>query len=121
MPAGFQPPPGPAEPGAETERSQGSPVGAFLRAVLVPPAVATLVGLAFVVVFLDAFHRPQPHDLPVAVVGTQQQAAQLSGALEQQAPGHFRVRALPDEAAARRAVLHREVYGALLPGPPPRL
>lgn len=121
MPAGLQPPPGPAEGGAEARRSGGSPVKAFLRAVLGAPVVATLVGLAFVVVFLDAFHASRPHALPVAVVGTPQQLTQVSPALEKQAPGQFRVRRLPDEPAARTAVLHREVYGALVPGPPPRL
>lgn len=121
MPAGFQPPPGPAVRGAERERSGGSSLAALLRGVLVPPLVATFVGLAFVVVFLDAFHAPQPHHLPVAVVGAAQQAGQVARALDERAPGHFRVRSLPDEAAARTALLRRDVYGALVPGSPPRL
>jgi hypothetical protein len=121
MPGGFSPPPGPAQPGAEVERSQGSVAAAFLRAVIVPPLMATLVGLAFVVVFLDAFHAPVPHSLPVAVVGSPQQADQVAAALQQRLPGEFAVRALPDEAAARSAVLHQDVYGAYVPGPPARL
>ena len=120
MPAGFSPPPGPAQAGAETERS-GSALGAFGRAVLVPALVATLVGLAFVVVFLDAFHAPTPHELPVGVVGSAQQAGQVQTALDAQSPGYFDVGPVTSEAAGRTAVLHRDVYGVYVPGSPPRL
>jgi hypothetical protein len=80
--------------------------------------MATLVGIAFVVVFLDAFHAPVPHRLPVGVVGTAQQADQVAAALRQAMPDGFAVRPLAGEAAARTAVLHHDVYGAYLPGPP---
>jgi hypothetical protein len=120
VPGGFSPPPGPAEPGAEAEKS-GSAGAAFVRGVLVPPLVATIVGLAFVVVFLDAFHAPVPHSLPVGVVGTPQAAQQVRSALEQKEPGQFAVSAIPDQAAARTAILRHDVYGAYVPGPPPRL
>jgi hypothetical protein len=49
VPAGFSPPPGPAQAGAETERPGGSPAAAPARGVLVPALVATVIGLAFVV------------------------------------------------------------------------
>jgi diguanylate cyclase (GGDEF)-like protein/PAS domain S-box-containing protein len=55
VPGGFSPPPGPAEAGVETERSQGSAVQAQVRGVLVPALLATVIGLAFVAVFLEAF------------------------------------------------------------------
>jgi hypothetical protein len=118
VPAGFSPPPGPAEAGAETERSQGSVSAALLRGVGVPALVATLIGLAFVVVFLDAFHAAIPHDLPVGVVGPGQQVASVTAALAGTAPGQLAVRPLADEAAAREAVLHHDVYGALVLGGP---
>jgi hypothetical protein len=122
VPGGFSPPPGPAESGVETERSQGSTPAALVRGVVVPALVATLIGLAFVVVFLDAFHAPTPHDLPVAVVGSAPQVDSVRTALERAAPGHLAVRPLADEAAARQAILHHDVYGALvLGGPAPRL
>jgi hypothetical protein len=90
--------------------------------VLVPALVATLVGLAFVAVFLDAFHDPVPHELPVAVVGSAQQMDSVAGALERQAPGHFSVVPVGGEPAARDDVLRRNVFGALvLTGPAPRL
>jgi hypothetical protein len=121
VPAGFAPPPGPARAGAETERSAGSARAALARGVLTPALVATIIGLAFVVVFLDAFHDPVPHDLPVGVVGGTAQVEQVRDALAERAPGRFAVQRLPDEQSARSAVRHREVYGAFLPGPSPRL
>ncbi|GAA4756864.1 hypothetical protein GCM10023328_45850 [Modestobacter marinus] len=122
MPGGFSPPPGPAQAGVELERSNGSRPAALARGVGVPALVATLIGLAFVMVFLDAFHAAVPHDLPVAVVGSTQQVESVATALEQQDPGGLSVRSLPDEAAARAAVRQADVYGALLlEGPQPRL
>jgi len=122
VPGGFSPPPGPARSGVETERSGGSSAAALARGVAMPALVATLIGLAFVIVFLDAFHASRPHDLPVAVVGSSRQVQSVTAALEQAAPGHLAVRPLADEAAARDAVRHADVYGALLlGGPQPRL
>ena len=121
MPGGFTPPPGPAEAGVETERSDGSPVAALARGILVPALVATVIGLAFVVVFLDAFHSPVPHDLPVGVLGDAAQVDRVRSALDEAAPGRFAVEGIPDEAAARAAVLHRDVYGVFVPGASPRL
>ena len=105
----------------ETERSAGSRPAALARGVGVPALVATIVGLAFVVVFLDAFHAAQPHDLPVGVVGGSQQVEQVRTALDEAAPGQFAVEGFPDEDAARTAVLHRDVFGVLVPGQPSRL
>jgi hypothetical protein len=102
----------------ETQRSAGSPAAALARGVLVPALVATVIGLAFVVVFLDAFHAPVPHDLPVGVVGSPAQVEQVRTTLDAE---QFAVRGLPDEAAARTALLHADVFGAFLPGTPARL
>jgi hypothetical protein len=120
VPGGFSPPPGPARVGVEKERSQGSTARALARGVGVPALMATLIGLAFVV-FLDAFHAPVPHHLPVGVVGSAAEVDQLRAALDRQAPGEFAVQRLPDQTAARTAVLHRDLYGVLVPGAPARL
>ena len=86
MPGGSTPPPGPAQAGIETERSGGSPRAALARGVVVPALVATVIGLAFVVVFLDAFHAAVPHHLPVGMVGDAWQVEQVRGALDERAP-----------------------------------
>lgn len=83
------------------------------RAVLLPVAVVLAIGLVFVSVFLAAFHAPTPHRLPVAIVGSAQTAA-LSTRLDRALPGNFEVRSYRDEAGARQALEHRQVYAAYL-------
>ncbi|MFD3538205.1 ABC transporter permease [Streptomyces sp. NPDC058662] len=86
-----------------------------LKGVLLPVAVVLVIGTIFVSVYLAAFHAPRPHDLPVAAVGTAAEAHRLEADLERALPGGFEVRPYGDEAAAREAVEHREVYAAYLP------
>lgn len=87
-----------------------------LKGVLLPVAVVLAIGTIFVSVYLAAFHAPRPHDLPVAVVGTAADADRLEAGLEHAIPGGFEMRPYGDEAAAREAVEHREVYAAYVPG-----
>src|SRR5690349_1609391 len=71
-----------------------------------------LVGLQALMVVTLAWPaaRTAPRHVPVVAVGAQQAAALPR-------TGAFTVKTAPDEAAARRMLLHREAYGALLPGP----
>lgn len=119
---GLAGPPPPAQPGAETARSDGSRGRALARGILLPAAIATLNGVVFVAVYLGALHDPVPHDLAVGVVGTDQQVGAVAQALEQATPGGFAVRDLPDADAAAAAVRADDVYGALvLDGAAPQL
>jgi hypothetical protein len=122
MPAGLEPPPGPADQAAEEERSAGSPVRAGLRGIVLPALVAVAVGALLVVVYLAAFPTAEPHDLPVAVVGPVTGVAELERALDRDAPGALRLGELPTADAAERAVTSGAAYGALvLGGPSPQL
>ncbi|GAA1391438.1 hypothetical protein [Luteococcus peritonei] len=78
----------------------------------------TAVGAALAVTLvLLAFawptHTSTVRDMPLGVVATAQQKAQLEQAL-QAAGGAFTLTDYSDEAAARSAIEHREVYGALV-------
>ncbi|MFE9404890.1 ABC transporter permease [Streptomyces sp. NPDC006530] len=86
-----------------------------LKGVLLPVAVVLAIGTIFVSVYLAAFHAPRPRDLPVAVVGTTAEAHRVEAGLERAISGGFDVRTYGDEAAARDAVEHREVYAAYVP------
>lgn len=122
MPAGLEPPPGPADQAAEEERSDGSPVKAGLRGIGLPALVAVAVGALLVVVYLAAFPAAEPHDLPVGVVGTDAQVTGVERALERDLPGRLAPQRLDDARAAERAVTSGDVYGALvLGGPAPQL
>ncbi|MFW0794456.1 hypothetical protein AAFP30_11635 [Gordonia sp. CPCC 205515] len=73
-----------------------------------------VVGLTVLLgVMLMAFALPAarsaPHDVPVGVVGP----APAVAALQSKADG-FDISSYDDEAAARDAILHREIYGALV-------
>ncbi len=79
---------------------------------LIPAVVlATLIGMFFVGSFVGALHAPEPHDVPVGVVGPPQALAQMAQKLD----GKFELTTYADEAAAREALGEREVDAVLLP------
>lgn len=83
-----------------------------------PLLVLGLTGL--LAVMLAAFVLPTlnsgPHDVPIAVAGADDVAAQVAGQLERAEPGAFDVVVLPDAEAATAAIDAREVYGAVVVG-----
>ena len=70
-----------------------------------------------VTLVLSAFHQPQPHELPVGVVGPARVARHLQAALDAHAPGAFDLRSYPGVAGARTAITHRVVDAAVIVGP----
>lgn len=97
----------------EDDRQLG-PAASTAVAVLRPVAVVLTIGLIFVTVYLSAFHAPRPHHLPVAAVGTSQQARSLTTSLNHSIPGGFTVTRVTNERQARDAIEHRRVYAALV-------
>ncbi|GII34791.1 hypothetical protein [Planotetraspora mira] len=75
----------------------------------------TVLGMVFAASFLGALHQPEPHDVPVAVVGPSQGAGQIDAALDAKAPGAFSITPYADEGAARNALADREVDAVLIP------
>jgi hypothetical protein len=73
-------------------------------------AVAMLLLLQGILVaaFVLPAHKPEPHDVPIGVVGH----STLVQALEQRQPGGWDVEQYASEAAARSAIEHRDVYAA---------
>lgn len=84
------------------------------RGVLLPALIVLVIGSIFVGVYLAAFHAPQPHRLPVAVVGSSQTLSQVRSSLDAAQPGGFDVRAYSDTSEARDALEHRTVYAAYI-------
>jgi hypothetical protein len=56
--------------------------------------------------------RTQPRDLPVGVVGTSAATERVVQGLDRSQPGGFDLHLYADDAAARAAIEHRDVYGA---------
>lgn len=91
-----------------------------------PTPWARVVGLALGVslvigVLVTAFAWPsvrsEPHEVPLAVAGPQEVAAQVEARLGEVQPDGFDVVKVPGEAAAREAIANREVYGAIISDP----
>jgi hypothetical protein len=72
--------------------------------------------LAFTGFFTWAFHDPQPHAVPIAVVAPPAVQHQLRGGLDAHAPGAFDLRAYGTADKARDAVRRRDADGAFLAG-----
>jgi hypothetical protein len=101
-------------PGPQTDAPPARPGLTGSRAVISPVITVLAVGLAFVSVFLAAFHTPKAHRLPVAVVASDHSAALFDVRLQRIAPQAFQIDRYPDAASARHAVEHRQAYAAYL-------
>jgi hypothetical protein len=64
-----------------------------------------IIALALGAAFMSIGHDQRPRELPIAAVGTPDTARTV----EDQAPGELSVRAVRDRAAARQAILERDV------------
>lgn len=88
------------------------------RNLLIVVAGVLAIAFAFVASNVAANHQPEPHNLPVGIVGPPQVADPVAGQLELSAPGAFEVTPYSSREAARKAILDRDVYGAFVPGRP---
>ena len=71
-----------------------------------------VIAVAAVLAFAWPAARIAPRDLPVGVVGINASSQRVAAGLDRSAPGGFDIHVYPDQAAARRAIEHREVFGA---------
>ncbi|NRQ31549.1 hypothetical protein HII36_06790 [Nonomuraea sp. NN258] len=76
----------------------------------------SLLGMLFAGSFLGAFHQPEPHGVPVAVVAPAELVQRLQSGIDQRKEGAFSLGAYPSFDAARAALLDREVDAVLVPG-----
>jgi nucleotide-binding universal stress UspA family protein len=76
-----------------------------------------LFAAVFVVLVLSAFHAPSPHGLPVGIVAPTTVTGHVQNALGRAVPGGFDLRGYGGEAAARAAVAHGQLAGALIAAP----
>ena len=108
-----------------TERPQeAAPTGTFAakdRLLLFGLVGVLMLAFALVGSNVAANHAPEPHQLPFGVIGTPSVVGAEADSLGHSAPGAFQIHAYSSLAAAKAAILNREVYGALRPGPNPLL
>ncbi|RDV45654.1 hypothetical protein DOE76_07465 [Leifsonia sp. ku-ls] len=76
--------------------------------ILIPLFLAGGMALAY----LGAFHAPQPHDLPVAVVGQGPAAQVFAQTLNDKAPAELDVTTVPTAAQAKREIADQKLAAA---------
>ena len=91
------------------------------RRLLIALLGVLVVVFALVGSNVAANHAPEPHHVPVGVVGAPPVVGAVSGSIAKHAPGAYQIHAYSSLAAARGAILGRTVYGALRPIPSPLL
>ncbi|WP_374194270.1 hypothetical protein [Streptomyces sp. N35] len=101
---------------APASRLLGSAPPGTLRHVVTHLLTPLLMCLGMGLAYLGAFAHPEPHQLPVAVVGSGAQVQVLAQELHDKTGDALDVRTLPDRAAAEQALKTRDITGAYLPG-----
>ncbi|MGW4893562.1 hypothetical protein ACWEQL_15060 [Kitasatospora sp. NPDC004240] len=102
-------------PAAPTPGRTAPTAGHALKHLAVHLLTPLLMCLGMALAYQGAFHRPEPHHLKVAVVGTDEEARGLALALQAKAGPALDVGTLPSREAAERRLLDRELAGAFLP------
>ncbi|GAA2981223.1 ABC transporter permease [Streptomyces fulvorobeus] len=86
------------------------------RAALLVLGVLALQ-LLFIASYVGALHKPDPTDVPFAVVAPQQVSGQLVSRLEELPGGPLDPRPARDAAEAREQIMNRDIDGALIVDP----
>jgi hypothetical protein len=100
------------QPAAPDPSPGPGPVTAFVQ----PLGIGLLIALAFVLIYLTALHKPQPHNLPVGVVASSGVVAQLQRSISAQAGDAVALRAARDATAARHQGKRGHIVAAYMPG-----
>ncbi|MFI2236714.1 ABC transporter permease [Streptomyces chrestomyceticus] len=85
---------------------------ADLRHVLTHLVTPLLMCIGMGLAYLGAFAHPEPHHLPVAVVGSGSQAQVLAQSISDKAHGGLDVRTVGSRAEAVDQLKHQEIFGA---------
>jgi hypothetical protein len=87
------------------------------RQLLIVSVALPTVVVAAVLAFAWPTARIQPRDVPVGIIGSTPGSQELIDHLTAADPGGFDFRLYADDVAARRAITHREIYGAFAATP----
>ncbi len=97
--------------------SPHSPANPVPVATVISHMVPTfLMGLFMAFAYLAGFHKPEPHHVPLAVVGPQAQAQVVAQKLQTALGDRVSMSVLPTPDAARTALEHLQISGAFIPG-----
>jgi hypothetical protein len=108
-------------PNADVPAKRPGVLREFQDAVTTRSALLVLgvlaLGVLFIASYAGAFHRPVPKDVSLGVVAPAQASGRLAAELDA-LPGHpVSPRAVDSAAEARRRIMDRDLYGALVVSP----
>ncbi|MGV9858236.1 hypothetical protein ACWDTD_06250 [Gordonia sp. NPDC003425] len=78
-------------------------------------AVPLVIGFVMALAYIGGFHKPDPHDVRVDVVGAGPQTAITAQSLQQTLGDHVSIRIVASVDQARSAIEHREIAAAFVP------
>lgn len=81
---------------------------------------ATVVSL-LILLFLWPAGSAEPRNLPIGLVGPNQQTSQIAQMMDQQQPGAIEFTGFENPAAAKEAIDQKEIYGAIVLGQQPEV
>lgn len=87
-----------------------------LRTVLSHLLLPVLMGAIMAAAYLGGFHKPDPHHLPVAVVGSAEQAGPVAAAIQQAVGDKADVTTLATRDEAESELRSQDIAGAYIPG-----
>lgn len=96
---------------ANTETGQIGSARQFRRFALAVCLVGVAVQMMLTAYYLSVGHAARPHDLPVGLIATDANRAQVTDLMQRD--GSFAVTDFPDVAALTTALRRREVYGGV--------
>lgn len=97
--------------------ASAAPVGApSIKTVVSHVALPVIMGLVMAVAYLGGFHKPAPHDLPIAVVGTTAQTQQIAQGMREAYGDKADVTVVATQGQAVSQLKHLKISGAYVPG-----
>ncbi|WP_217135851.1 hypothetical protein [Leucobacter chinensis] len=100
----------------EREQQSGRSASSGWAKAIVPGLLVTLVSALFATAFIWPMTQADPHDIPMAVAGPEEQRAAIEQGIAAQKPDLFDLTEVADRDAAVEAIEQREVAGAVVVG-----
>ncbi|WP_219817063.1 ABC transporter permease [Arthrobacter sp. GMC3] len=94
---------------AALKRAKAETIGRYVAMFFMPLIMVSMM----ISGYLGTMHAPTPHNMPIAVVGSGQQASLFAGALEAGNPDAVDVQIVDSAESARQLVLERKISGAV--------
>ncbi|MEH0109626.1 hypothetical protein V6N00_07895 [Tersicoccus sp. MR15.9] len=94
---------------------QETPTRLPMSTVISHIAVPIVMGLVMALAYFGGFHKPEPHDVPVAIVGQAQQVGPVAAQVQLALGDKVAVTTVPDAATAQDQLRHQKIAGAFVP------